>query len=684
MPIDLSHLGLSIQAPGLRPESRSFRPPSWPPPKDWVCIENKDGSPVSRFGDSEWDFTPWAGRVVTFPFGDGIKRRKHSPTIDSDNANLLRHLVAWRIWGHRGDSSIKTIFGKAFIFRKIVAVCSEHSILASDLSRYPAVIDKVAQVLTPHAFETAIAELDRLLDERDFLGFELLDRDGIQRLKALQPDRANREQTKYIPPRIWTYIVNRVAECRNDFLEHQAQIEACFAFCVEAYAKNGAVEHRERTGYSDKNPFQVASVGKPKRKDINYYGKFEDVAQRFGIKDVIERWTNAIAPKRGIQAFTSYLQVVRWASLIDVAAYTLMRIDEATRIRWDCLRWEDDPVYGRIPLIGSETTKTDPDDSALWITSPSVEPSIRAMQSIARMRLTSAGLWQNGGNPSLVTSTLEPWATGGRKAARKALTRATITNLAEVVKQFPFLFDLQRLTLTEGDLKIARAVCPALNSAQFQVGKVWPLAWHQLRRTGAVNMFASGEISDSSMQLQMKHVTRLMSLYYGRGNTALHLNDDTRTLLVNAFYETMGRELAAMHMDRFISPHGDEHKARLLAPANNGEPVNLISEGDANHYAKIYRLHQIGGRLTVLGACMKNGPCDGDCVTSVADCAGGDGKAPCANVLFDVMRAAANQKRLDGVNHQLSMTPPDTPRYRHLEQEKRGLENYFAYIRQAA
>jgi hypothetical protein len=300
------------------------------------------------------------------------------------------------------------------------------------------------------------------------------------------------------------------------------------------------------------------------------------------------------------------------------------------------------------------------------------------------MRLTSAGRWKNDGNPRLVTAALEFWGAGCRKIAKKAGTKLKVAPLKEVARVHPLLFDLQQLTITEDDLKIARAVCPTLNPEQFQVGEVWRLGWHQFRRTGAVNMFASGEISDSSMQLQMKHLTRLMPLYYGRGNTALHLNDAARTLLVNAFYETMGRELTAMQTDRFISPHGEEHKARLLAPANNGEPVNLISEGDANHYAKVYRLHQIGGRLTALGACLKNSPCDGDCISSVGDCAGGDGGEPCAHVLFDVKRAPANQKRLEGVNQQLSMTPPDTPRYRHLEQEKRGLENYFAYIRQAA
>ena len=81
---------------------------------------------------------------------------------------------------------------------------------------------------------------------------------------------------------------------------------------------------------------------------------------------------------------------------------------------------------------------------------------------------------------------------------------------------------------------------------------------------------------------------------------------------------------------------------------------------------------------------MKNGQCDGDCVSSVGDCAGGDGAAPCFNVLFDRTRTVPNQIRLDGVIKQLEITQLDTPRYRFLEQEKRGLENYFAYIRKAA
>ena len=72
--------------------------------------------------------------------------------------------------------------------------------------------------------------------------------------------------------------------------------------------------------------------------------------------------------------------------------------------------------------------------------------------------------------------------------------------------------------------------------------------------------------------------------------------------------------------------------------------------------------------------------CDGDCIDSIADCSGGDGTDPCRDVLFDRGRAHQNQIRLDGINLQLTSTHPDTRRYRALQKETCGLENYFAYI----
>lgn len=677
---NLSYFSLGLNVPFIGNNSRSFRPPSWPPPKDWVCIEDKDGNVVSSYGDHIWDLSPWDGRVRTFDFGDGPRLHTRSLVIDPANAELLRQLVVWRVWGPRGVQTANSLRNFAKPIRRIIQICSRNNILASELSRYPAVIDLVAQTLYPSTYDKVVSDLERLRDARDFLGFELLDAAGIQRLKAAQPVH-NTEQTEYIPPRIWNYVVNRVSECINDYLAHQEQIEACFTLCIRAYEQNSVVEYRGINRTTRRNPFQAGTPSVTRvQSDVTYHGSFADTAQRFGIRDVLERWSGSIG---NIRALTKYFQTVRYAALVDIAAFTLMRIDEAASVRWNSLTWHDDPVYGLIPLIQAETTKTDPDDKGLWITSPSVESAISTLKSIAKMRLDCIGKWSEQDNSTLITPIFEPWSSG-RHSAKKLGSKAHLLPLGSVVNTYPLLFSHQQLTITEDDFKIAKAVCPTLNAEQFQVGQLWNLAWHQFRRTGAVNMFASGEISDSSIQLQMKHLTRWQPLYYGRGNTALHLNDSARALLVNAQYEAMGRQLAEVHSDRFVSPYGNQQKSKLLATANGGQPVNLISEGDAEHYEKAARKQLINFRLTVLGGCMKNGQCDGDSVSSVGDCAGGNGGAPCINVLFDRKRADANQKRLESVISQLEITPPDTPRYRFLAQEKRGLENYFVYIRNAA
>jgi hypothetical protein len=243
------------------------------------------------------------------------------------------------------------------------------------------------------------------------------------------------------------------------------------------------------------------------------------------------------------------------------------------------------------------------------------------------------------------------------------------------------LFERNQISITEEDFKIAVAVTPSLDINKFAVGSMWSFSWHQLRRTGAVNMFSSGEISDSTIQLQMKHMSPIATQFYCRGSTTLNLNEEVKGIIVNAQYESMGRKLAETHSNRFMSPVGPEHKERRISDFGGSEPVNLIAEDKASYYQKAARAHKINFRVTAVGACMKNGRCDGDGFSALGDCAGGDGRAPCANALFDRNRAEANKTRLAMVIKQIESEKPDTPRYRHLEQERRGLENYFAYIR---
>lgn len=677
--LPLEQFGLTINSHLVSPASRNYRPPSWPPPRDWVVVEDAQGNPISRWGDSIWRLDLWAGKPLSLNFGDGTVT--NTTQIDPENADLLRLLVTWRLWGPRGARTVSALVNSFFTpIRAIVALCSRNGILASNLMRFPAVIEQVPQVLAPSIFPTAVTELHRLLDAQQVLGFVLLDQHGLKRLVAVQPQH-EREQTPYIPPRIWSYQVNRLRECLEDYLAHRQQVEDCFQFCLEAYANNyGSLAAAMTTWQASRMPFQeMPCAGSGTNTGCIFYGHFAHTLARFGLSELLGRWVGLPSPEyawKGSRLFVGYLSLIQHAGLAYVCNFSLMRIAEAASLRADCMYWEEDEKFGRIPIICGETTKTDPDSDARWPTSPSVQVAIDAMTSVARMRMRCAEhdpavspSAEDKANPYLYDRAYEPWSSGG---SSNYSVRKKPRDYKEFLSKYPKLFSKDELRITEADLKVAGAISPTLNSDEFQVGKPWPFAWHQLRRTGAVNMFASGLISDSSMQYLMKHSSRLMPLYYGQGHSRMCLSKDARVLVVNAMYEAMGKEILSLLSERFVSPYGDKRKEMIV--------VNLINEPDAKRFADSAKRGEVFFRSMRLGGCVKREACTYGGVESISHCAGADGNQPCADILYDKEKSMSNRIYLDSVERRLVDAPADSPLRLSLEAEKRGLESYFDVI----
>jgi hypothetical protein len=664
----------------LTPSHKSFRPPSWPPPGDWVVSEDRDGNVLALWRDPKWDLSPWAGRPLTLDFGDGPDSRKASP-IDLANAKLLRLLTTWRIWGPRAVIAANTLNAWFSKIRRIVALCSEKGILASELMRFPAVLEDLPSIIEPSNFERTITELHRLWDARAEIGFVLVDPDGIKRLAAVRPDH-EMVQTAYIPPRIWTYQVERLRECLDDFLSNAQQVEDCFNYCVDAYAHNyGSLRAAMTTPWGQMaNRLPFAEPRKERagaRTGCRYLGQFALTAQRFGIQELLERWVMVPESGLGLKQLSGYLTLVQCVGLAFIANFSLQRINEAASLRADCLTWENDPKLGRIPILCGETTKTDPDSDARWPTSPSVELAVVAMSKVSRLRMRCAAAHPkvcpsdaDQVNPYLLDGAFEPWV--GSSAKPYSVRSHTSTYLA-VLRRNPKLLDPRQLKITSEDLKIALMLTPNLSGeAGFEVGKLWPLAWHQLRRTGAVNMYASGLLSDSSMQFLMKHASRYMPLYYGRGYTKLRLSEDVERVVVAAMYEAMANQLLAAMSDRFVSPHGDSRKQAIL--------VNLVVEKDAKKLASAAQNGQTTFREIRLGACTNRELCTYGGIESIARCAGGDGDKACADVLFDKTKAPEAEKDQADVDRQLSNVAPDSPRHAALLAEHKGLENYLDVV----
>lgn len=336
------------------------------------------------------------------------------------------------------------------------------------------------------------------------------------------------------------------------------------------------------------------------------------------------------------------------------------------------LRARSGKQRSRIHMLHGETTKTDPDADARWPLSESVKLSIEAMTHISGLRMRCAkerdgiGLTSDDeANPYLIAFQYEPWGRGKSKSYR---VRPAVCSYAQVTDAYQLLFDAKELTLTEEDLRIARLLTPSLNQDEFKVGGQWKFAWHQLRRTGAVNMLSSGMVDEPSLQLLLKHQSRVMTLYYGRNHSRLNLSQETRTLFLKTMYQEFARELRNLQSPRFVSPLGPERKADIVV---------FIKETEAVALDKAARQGKIGARRIRAGFCVKNRSCPYGGHEAIAHCLGGDDGKGCPELLVDITKEPDIRAYEEVIDDQLSFVHPNSPRYNRLQAEKRAIRKYY-------
>jgi hypothetical protein len=671
--VDLAHLGLALDLPFISEERSNFRPSSWPPAPDFPVVLDAKGSVISRFGDPVWDLTVWAGTSAILNFGDKRLCRK--------NAELLKLVVAWWLYGPAALRHARTLRSAFYDVRHVFVLCTEHGILASDLWRFPAVAEKLSSVLKGSIAENVLTRLHILHAQKDEIGFQILDREGLARLESSLPEHTDR-QTPYIPPRIWMYQVARLKEFLEDFLSNKENIESCFKFCLAAYAANSSgVSEACRVGRKrETGPFWSQAGYTGAISGLKYCGPFIETASRFGIAQLLHKWCGAAsvcgeAPAElSIKTLSTYFTLATYVGKALILNFSLMRVEEADKLRSNCLEIENDERFGPIHIIHGATTKTIDDDDARWPTSPHVGPAIEVLSCVSRLRMicgeanpdvpTTVDDVQN---PPIIVRAYEPWATANAADLTRSLSiRPNLMTYAQVVQQYPRLMDVNELKITEGDFSLALLVNPDLDTEKFAVGKVWTLAWHQLRRTGAVNMQASGLISDASLQYLLKHASRAMSLYYGQGFSRLRPNDRARLDYLRTMYEVLGKEISALFSDRYISPHGEKRKAEIL---------RVVRDSDAKKLATLAKAGTISWRVNLLGGCTKRGPCPYGGVDNLVHCGGGDGSPPCADVLYDKEKGPKLSQLQKVIEHRFSEAPLNSPDQEALKAQRQAVRN---------
>ncbi|ENZ0711787.1 hypothetical protein ACGB6O_004165 [Vibrio parahaemolyticus] len=650
--------------------SATYRPTSFPPKQDWPVTVDTQGIALSLYGDDYWDFNAFG--FHGFEFG------KHG--LSPENCELFKQTMLFIMYHPKiFPGTIKSCNGYFQNLKKIAIFCEKNGILIKDLHKYPNLYPMITKEIQCARINDRISQLHKLNLYSDELGFVIADNRLLQQLTR-ESKQYESTQHPYIPPRIWNYQVQRLNDAINDFIKHKQDIEKAFLWLHKAYSYN-----RKICPQDYQSPFTERSVYKNR---IIYDGNFNDFLTEFGLIELLKRWIDPSEKMHGAfntQCFSKYLSLVRDISIIFILNFSMQRKSEATSLRSDCFYIEKDKHLGDICILTGETTKTDPDSDARWVVPKTVKKAVDLATWIARLRMKS--LPDNyhvpqdiKNNPYLLTAACELWSSSGGATKdlsgyNKLLNNRRTLDYFNILRRGSKLFDEQKLIITKEDYNIALALTPNLHNREwFDEGKKWNFTTHQARRTLAINMFTSDEVSVSSIQHQMKHLSRQMTLYYGRNYTSLRLDSKVEKTLILESYRSIYRKLVEVVEDEIENVR--PHKTNLcVIPI-----IELIDKHEEKKLLELIKTEKVGCRRTLLGFCMKPGSCEYGGIESVSKCAGGDGKGVCADAIF-VRKNREKLIKLKG-NHenQLNALTQENMRYWSLKQEIYAIEVYLNVV----
>lgn len=661
--------GLSILDSSANPDALNYRPNTWPPEDDFPVVIDSEGEVISRYADVRWDFYPWHGSTLKIYFGDGPG---NGHKVSKENADLLRLVVAWWIWGPGISLTTRTLVTKFATIKPFFVICSKNNICVSELSNYPEIIKEIA--LTGKFSRTHILTyLNDVSFNSNKLGFEILDENGIK-VFAEHLKLNESIQTAYIPARIWSYQLLRLKECLNDYLKNAEGFEKLFKYCLLAYECSRSLKIQEDFQRFGNEFDSIKKIKQPLKLNL---GCIKDIAIKFGIYHILEKWV-VVNNKCNLHTLSNYMSLINLCGSAYIVNFSLMRISECSRLRADCLEVEIDETGSEIHLIKGVTTKTIRDQQARWIVPSLVKNAVDAMNHISELRLLAAKYDSDFKikeeflkNPTLQCHCYEPWRIQHIDTNTEYITPRTYR---EVYTKYPKLFDENTMRITKNDLEIANRLTANLDPKLYDEGRIWPIAWHQLRRTSAVNMLASGLVSEFSLQYQLKHASLVMSRYYGQNYYKLKtpLNSEARNLYLREMYESIARDFGELQSDNHISPHGDKRKAQILSE---------ITEKDHKQLIESAKKGKISYRETFLGGCANQGPpCPYGGISNISTCMGFDDTSPCDSVIVDKNKLPVINKLKDNLQIQLINTDDGSPLYQSLKAQLESAERAINVI----
>ena len=463
-------------------------------------------------------------------------------------------------------------------------------------------------------------------------------------------------QTKIIPTRLYGEFICALIFELESFNAHATAINTIYA-----KQKNSPLFGASRTKH---------------RKRFTESVEWSQVISEFGLNSLFDKKAITSWSKLG-----SYLGEIQCAAKYLIHFFSGMRENEARLLPADTYT-EIKAGQTDINILRGYTSKIEAQNHTptFWVTSSIVEKAIIAARQIGLIYAMKNELDTLDSSRYPLFPSLNRNSDPGVRHYKSAPVISTSfwhRALDRLIARWPCLViqeeDIRELERFDGFRDWRR-------DPETQIGKPWPLATHQCRRSLAVYGARSGLLSLGSAALQFKQLTDAMASYYRKGNAFAEnfLNSaEDQSWIEELEYERRKAYFIQYEEDVINTSSrlwGGEGN-RIQVSRDKGQP--LIIATDRSITGKKFLMGEMTYKAGPIGGCTNLDHCDKIAFTSILAC------IDCEKSILDDDRSVkAINRGLNNLKREQTIFVPENPQYKQLtleinaiyeKLEKRGL-----------
>lgn len=619
---------------------------------DLVISRTAQGVTVSIYGDDEWNMKMYeATGTIVFNFRSWCKELTITPLADviTNEMKVIQIARMHLFQNPRKPSSLK-LNELNKLARLSLTNNKSLSALFEETNLFQLVLPSFSELET-HQMRIMLSlfkELFGLRAKHPEFVFAPKDYSIIVRMQSLfdkhpKKNKSDPQQTKIIPSRLYASLIN-VLSIELDAFNTTAES------IVEFF--------KRRKG----NPLFGMARSRSKGLFKNFI-PFDDAAAQVNLSSIFER-----RGIRNLDTLHAYIGEIQCAAKYWIHLFTGMRTNEARHLPANTYS-QISTSFGEAHILRGYTSKVAGQNQTetFWMTAGIIEKGIFAAQHIGKITALIRNFDDSDQSqyplfPALrKSSKFELSAFSGGPAmslsGHRASTNRLLARLPDLIVQE---IDIRELEQFDGfrDWR---------NDPDIKLGKIWPLATHQCRRSLAVYCARSGLVTVGSLGLQFKHLSEVMTSYYRRGSTfaANFLNTEDNLNFINEMEHERQKIQYLNYETNVINTTsrlwGGEGN-RIQVARDKRKP--LIITTDRTMTEKKFLKGEMAYKLGPIGGCTSLEDCNKISFTSIFAC------IDCENAILDDDRSLKNIKRgLRNLTREKAIFAVGNPRHQQLESE---------------